>query len=203
MKTIYRLKPAFQNLLRPVAATLVKAGLTANQITVGAVFLSAIGGGLVAFSVGHSWWLFSVPLILFVRMALNAIDGLMAKEHHQQSALGALLNETGDVVSDAVLYLPFAFLPGINPSFVVVVVVLAIVTEMVGVLSVALGGSRRYDGPLGKSDRAFGFGMIAVLLGTGIAPLVLINSLLVVKIVLLGWTVINRGRKALAGAEKC
>jgi len=36
-------------------------------------------------------------------MALNAIDGMLAREHHMQSKLGAILNELGDVVSDTVL----------------------------------------------------------------------------------------------------
>ena len=34
----------------------------------------------------------------------------------------------------------------------------------------ALGGSRRYDGPMGKSDRALLFGLIALLLGAGVLP---------------------------------
>ena len=51
---------------------------------------------------------FLLPAVLFVRMALNAIDGMLAREHGQKSALGAFLNELCDVVSDAALYLPFA-----------------------------------------------------------------------------------------------
>jgi CDP-diacylglycerol--glycerol-3-phosphate 3-phosphatidyltransferase len=33
-------------------------------------------------------------------MALNAIDGMLAREHDMQSPLGAMLNELGDVLSD-------------------------------------------------------------------------------------------------------
>ena len=51
-----------------------------------------------------------LPLVLFLRMALNAIDGMMAREFGQKSRLGAVLNELGDVLSDACLYLPFALL---------------------------------------------------------------------------------------------
>ena len=43
-------------------------------------------------------------------MALNAIDGMLAREYGQKSRLGAYLNELGDVVSDAALYAPFALL---------------------------------------------------------------------------------------------
>lgn len=44
-------------------------------------------------------------------MALNAIDGMLAREFNQQSTLGAILNEVGDIISDAALYLAFAFCP--------------------------------------------------------------------------------------------
>ena len=44
-------------------------------------------------------------------MAFNAIDGMLAREFGQKSRLGAYLNELTDVVSDAALYLPFAWLP--------------------------------------------------------------------------------------------
>ena len=39
-------------------------------------------------------------------MALNAIDGMLAREFNQKSRLGGYLNEITDVVSDAALYLP-------------------------------------------------------------------------------------------------
>ena len=41
-----------------------------------------------------------------------------------------------------------------------VIVVLTLVSEMTGVVAVQIGASRRYDGPMGKSDRAFVFEFI-------------------------------------------
>ncbi len=49
-------------------------------------------------------------------MAFNAIDGMLAREHNQQSKLGAFLNELTDVVSDAALYLPFALVRAVQPA---------------------------------------------------------------------------------------
>ena len=40
MPTIYQLKPAFQNLLRPIVRRLAAAGVTANQVTLAAFVLS-------------------------------------------------------------------------------------------------------------------------------------------------------------------
>lgn len=198
--TIYDLKPAFQNLLRPVCRMLAKAGVSANQVTVAALLISIVVGGLFAYYPDSSWAAYLIPIWLFLRMALNAIDGMLAREHNMKSALGGVLNEIGDVVSDTALYLPFALVPGISPLLVITVVILAIFTEMAGVVAIQIGATRRYDGPMGKSDRAFVFGLIALLLGTGIEPGFWMNVALGVVAVLTAWTVINRCQKALAEA---
>lgn len=70
-----------------------------------------------------------LPIVLFVRMALNALDGMMARECNQQTRLGAILNETGDVISDIALYLPFLFLPVSNASLVILMLFCTILTE--------------------------------------------------------------------------
>lgn len=101
-------------------------------------------------------------------MALNAIDGMLAREFNQKSRLGALLNEIGDIVSDAALIAPFAFVPAFGALATATVVVLAGVSEYAGVLGVMIGASRRYDGPLGKSDRALIFGALGLYVGLGL-----------------------------------
>ena len=170
MSTIYDLKPAFQNLLRPIVVSLAYAGITPNQITYLALFFSLLTGGAIALTHGASWVLLWVPAVMFVRMALNAIDGMLAKEHDMKSDAGAMLNEMSDVLSDAVLYLPFALIDGVSALWVVAFVIMAILTEMAGVLGALIGGVRRYDGPMGKSDRAFVFGLLSLVLGLGASP---------------------------------
>jgi CDP-diacylglycerol--glycerol-3-phosphate 3-phosphatidyltransferase len=135
-------------------------------------------------------------------MALNAIDGMLAREHNMQSRLGAMLNEMGDVISDCTLYLPLALVSGINALIVVVTVVISVMVEMVGVVSIQISASRRYDGPFGKSDRAFGFGLISLLFGMGIDAGNWSDWLLLIMLVLSVITLINRARKALAEADE-
>ena len=139
-----------------------------------------------------------LPLILFLRMALNAIDGMLAREHKQKTSLGAILNELGDVFSDSALYLPLALVPGFNPSLVVVIVLLAILSEMTGVIGAQIGASRRYDGPMGKSDRAFVFGALGLLLGLNLPIVPIVHYVLWIVLVLLLLTIMNRARGALA-----
>jgi CDP-diacylglycerol--glycerol-3-phosphate 3-phosphatidyltransferase len=137
-------------------------------------------------------------VVLFSRMALNAVDGILAREFGQKSRLGAVLNELTDVISDAALYLPFARVPGLDERLVVAIVILAIIGEMAGVVALQVGADRRYDGPMGKSDRAFAFGLLGLLLGMGIAPAAWSTAMLSL-IALLGIvTIVNRIRRALA-----
>src|SRR5580658_6218544 len=91
MASVYSLKPRFQKLLRPRAQQLVSKGITANEVTPLAGALSAGTGALLSWHGTPRGWILILPLVLFVRMALNALDGLMARECHQQTRLGACL----------------------------------------------------------------------------------------------------------------
>jgi CDP-diacylglycerol--glycerol-3-phosphate 3-phosphatidyltransferase len=200
--TLYGLKPAFQALLRPIAQRIFERGGTANIVTLAAAAGSVLIG-LVLALLGPIWHVLFLllPVWLIGRMALNAIDGLLAREFGQQSRLGAYLNEICDVVSDAALMLPFAVVPPFTPALVVIVVVLAGLAEFAGALGPMVGAARRYDGPAGKSDRALAFGALGLWLGlAGQLPgwaawaMPLMALLLVV-------TIVNRVRGGLAEAD--
>jgi CDP-diacylglycerol--glycerol-3-phosphate 3-phosphatidyltransferase len=126
---------------------------------------------------------------------------MLAREHGQKSDLGAFLNELGDLLSDAALYLPFAAIPGVSAEIVVIVVVLAGASELAGTAALLIGASRRYDGPMGKSDRAFAFGAIAFLLAIGARAGLWLDLVFVVILVLLLVTIANRVRRAIAEAH--
>jgi CDP-diacylglycerol--glycerol-3-phosphate 3-phosphatidyltransferase len=160
--SIYALKPRFQALLRPLVGVLARAGVTANQVTIFATIVSVVVGAYVAWRLPDARAFALIPLWMAARMALNAIDGMLAREFGQQSRLGAYLNELGDVISDIALFAPFALLPPFSPLWTGAVIVLAVVSEYAGVLGLLVGASRRYDGPMGKSDRAVVFGALGL-----------------------------------------
>ena len=161
--SIYDLKPKFQNLLRPLVIKLEQRGVTANQVTLTACAISVILGLILTALSGYHWLFMLIPIWLFVRMALNAIDGMLAREFNQKSRLGGYLNEITDVVSDAALYLPFAFVYPFDGLQIGLIIWLSALTEFCGVLGQVQGKTRRYDGPLGKSDRAFLFGVLGLV----------------------------------------
>ena len=163
MFSVYKLKPVFQKLLQPILDALYKIGVTANQLTISAIILSCLMGFI--FLRFHTLYLgiLIIPFGLLLRMALNALDGMMARQYDMQSQLGEILNEIGDVVSDIAIIFPFVILPGINPVIIILFGVLAILNEFAGILSKAIGKERRYDGPMGKSDRALIIGIFCLV----------------------------------------
>ena len=161
--SIYALKPKFQNLLRPLVRQLAANSVTANQVTLIACLLSILLGVVLALFPTFSSLFFLIPIWLFLRMALNAIDGMLAREFNQKSPLGGYLNEITDVVSDAALYLPFAFVVPFDGIQISSIIWLAALSELCGILGQVQGKARRYDGPMGKSDRAFVFGVLGLL----------------------------------------
>lgn len=201
MASVYDLKPAFQRLLRPIVGRLAKSGVTPNAVTIFALGLSIAVGGTIAFYSQQRWPLLLLPATLFVRMALNAIDGMLARDHDMISPAGGLLNELGDVVSDAALYLPLAFVPGFDPRWIVLAVVLAGLTETAGLAAVGIGASRRYDGPMGKSDRAAAFGLLGLILGLGAATGWWLDAVLIVVCLLSILTIVRRCQRAVDEAE--
>jgi CDP-diacylglycerol--glycerol-3-phosphate 3-phosphatidyltransferase len=198
--TIYDLKPKFQALLRPITRALHDIGVTANQVTLVACLLSVVLGIALCLWAQHRALFLLLPLWLFLRMALNAVDGMLAREFGQKSDLGAFLNELTDVVSDAALYLPFAFLPHFGWLEVSVVIFLAALSEMAGVVAVMTGASRRYDGPMGKSDRAFVLGAVGFAVGLGLTPAAWQHAVFPVMALLLCVTIANRVRRGLSEA---
>lgn len=197
--TLYALKPRFQALLRPIVVRIAAAGVTANQVTFTAAALSCLLGGLIAVA-GRPTLFLLLPPWLFLRMALNAVDGMLAREFAQQSRLGAYLNELCDVVSDAALVLPFAVVAPFGPWGVFAVVFLAALSEYAGVMAPLAGAGRRYDGPFGKSDRALVFGALGAAVGVFGALPAWVGWLMPVLSALLIVTTVNRVRHGLAEA---
>lgn len=160
--SIYALKPRFQQLLRPAVRALHRRDISANQVTLAACVVSLLLGLLLCALADSPRWFWLLPLWFFLRMALNAVDGMLAREFGQQSALGGYLNEITDVAADAALYLPFAFIAPFGGLQIGLLIFLAAMSEFCGVLGQVHGNGRRYDGPMGKSDRAFVFGALAL-----------------------------------------
>ncbi len=195
--SVYQLKPQFQRLLRPLVQALATARVTPNQLTVGtAALMVAYGAALAAWPAARTLWL-GLVAVMPLRMALNALDGLLATHTGRKTRLGAMLNEVCDVVADLALYLPAALIADVPPVLAVLVACGAAVVEMTGLAALAAGSPRRFHGPMGKSDRAVAYGLIGLLAGCG-APAAWITGVLALVALLLAWTLVNRLRAGAA-----
>ena len=201
--SVYALKSKFQALLRPLVQRLASLGISANQVTLLACALSLLIGLILSLCLfyGGMWGLLLLPIFLFVRMAMNAIDGMLAREHAQQSALGGYLNELTDVVSDAALYLPLLLLPDSSSFLVWLLILQAALSEFAGVLGQVHGNSRRYDGPMGKSDRALWLGLLAMIWFAFPQTLAYSNLVFLILNLALTYTIYRRVRNGLRPQE--
>lgn len=197
MLSVYQIKPQFQRLLQPAVRLMNQRGIQPNEVTLSALILSCIAGLMIVLFPHARWPLLLLPAVLFLRMALNAIDGMLARDGNLGTPLGALLNELGDVLADCVLYLPLALVPGLPVPGIISMCVLGIVSEMAGVIAGQLSGERSYAGPMGKSDRALLIGALGLFMGLGFAPGVWSDALVGVANLLLVVTIINRSRDAI------
>ena len=195
--SIYRLKSAFQSLLRPLVGALARAGIRANQVTLAACLVSIGVGALLVLHPGQAALFVLVPIWMLLRMAMNAIDGMLAREFAQKTPLGAYLNEISDVLSDAALYLPFGLIADSSMTALAVVIALAATSELAGAVAVMTGASRRYDGPMGKSDRAFVFGLLGLLVALGVPLAAWLNWVWAAVAALTALTIANRIRGGL------
>jgi CDP-diacylglycerol--glycerol-3-phosphate 3-phosphatidyltransferase len=195
--TLHALKPRFQAALRPGVEALARAGVTANQVTLATAAISIAIGVTMAWRLPDTRAFLLLAPWLLARMACNAIDGMLAREFGQQSRLGAYLNELADVASDVALYLPFAWLAPFSPLWTGLVVLLAVVSEFAGVLGPLAGATRRYDGPLGKSDRALAFGALGLWAGVSAALPAWAALVMPVLAAALVVTIVNRVRGGL------
>lgn len=164
MISVYKLKPKFQQLLMPILIFLYKKGISANQITFWSILLSMLIGVFFWNADQNHWFFLSLPIGLLLRMALNALDGMMARKFNQSTTLGEVLNEVGDVVSDVIIFFPLLKFQPESLYLIVVFIILSVINEFAGVLGKVVGAERRYDGPMGKSDRALVMGIYGILM---------------------------------------
>lgn len=187
--TLYRIKPRFQAILRPLVDRIAKTGVRPNHLTIAAVGVSITAGLAVGFASATPRLLWFVPVLYLIRMALNAMDGLLARNHNLATRFGGILNELGDVVSDSLAYLPFAILLPDQAMLIISAVAIGLISEVVALAAADTAG-RRNDGPLGKSDRAVAFGLVAVLAVVGIE--VVLTPVLIGMVLLGLLTIRNR-----------
>jgi len=159
---IYSIKPYFQKTLVPARNLCLKLHVSPTIINIKGVIASVIIALAIVFYPQWPILIFFIPIFAFVRTALNALDGMVARELAASSAFGEVLNEFLDRLSDVIIFGAFIFVPGVMAPLALVTVALVVLISYVGILSKAVGGPRMYAGVMGKADRMFWLGLYAI-----------------------------------------
>ncbi|MCU0495195.1 MAG: CDP-alcohol phosphatidyltransferase family protein [Chloroflexaceae bacterium] len=184
-----------------LALVLARRQVHPDAITLAGLASGLLAGGLfILAGVTNGWLLLLVPPLLFVRIACNALDGMVARQRNLMRQQGALLNEVSDRLADLACFTGLAFSGQLTPTLGAALLVALLAVSYLGVLGQSLGGSRRYDGPLGKADRMLALGLYAVAAPlawqAGLAPQILGNAVGLLLLAGLLWTAGVRLRRS-------
>jgi CDP-diacylglycerol---glycerol-3-phosphate 3-phosphatidyltransferase len=150
---LYAVKPWFVGRLKPIEDGLVRKRVSPDALTYAAFAVSlTTGAAIAAGSILNTalLWLLVPPLCL-ARLALNALDGSIARRTSSSRPFGKVLNEVIDRCSDAAMLGSFAFVA--PPALAAWAVAAAFGTSLTGILTESLTGGRASGGPMGKADR--------------------------------------------------
>lgn len=197
---IYRIKPRFQQALGGTVAVLVQRRVHPDHLTIGALLLSLGGGAALWGSSQTLWLLLLVPGVAMGRTALNALDGLVARDTGLARPWGEVLNEFCDRLADVALFAGVALAHRSNLQLGAAVLVLMLLSSYLAILSKAAGGRRQYGGVMGKADR-----MIYLSITTVLAFLLpaypVLTFFLIVVLVGLVLTIAQRARATYADLQ--
>ena len=92
------LKPFFNSLLRPLVRPAVALGIRPNHITIAGLALSGIAAWLVC----TGRWS-TACIVAAAGSLLDGLDGVLARESHQKSTFGAILDSSCDRLTEIIL----------------------------------------------------------------------------------------------------
>jgi phosphatidylglycerophosphate synthase len=150
---LYRSKAAVSRRLEPMIDQLARRGVNPDALTLAAVPVGLLAGGCLLLSPSVPAVLLAVPVLAAARLALNLLDGAVARRTGRIHPRGELYNELGDRLADIAFLAPVAFLPGADRTTVLLGVTGAVFASFAGVVPRAAGSERIYRGILSKPGR--------------------------------------------------
>jgi phosphatidylglycerophosphate synthase len=101
----------------------------------------------------HPWLLVVGPLLSYLRLWLNMLDGMVALASGKASPRGEILNDLPDRISDVLIFAGVAH-SGLNSPFAAYwAAIFALLTAYVGTLGQAVGVQREFSGVMSKPWR--------------------------------------------------
>lgn len=163
--SLYTIKPKFRHALIPLADRL--SWVHPDVITACSVASAAAAWLCIRQAATNRGLFLAVPLCLFIRIACNALDGLVAERTKKARAFGEVLNEGADRVADVLILFGLGFTPWASLVWAGSATIAVLFSSYAGLLGKAVGVGRQYGGVLGKADRMLLLGVASLLLWLG------------------------------------
>jgi phosphatidylglycerophosphate synthase len=136
---------------RFLAGVLIRAGVSANAISVISIVFAAAGAALLIWSPTAAG-LIGAALCVQLRLLCNLLDGMVAIEGKRQSPVGGLYNEVPDRVADSLFIVALGY--AIDMSWLGWAgALVAAVTAYIRVLGGSFGLPQDFRGPMAKPHR--------------------------------------------------
>jgi CDP-diacylglycerol--glycerol-3-phosphate 3-phosphatidyltransferase len=160
-------RAAFAKITTPAAKALLRAGFTADGITI----VGTAGAVLAALTLFPSGHLFAGTLVVWFFVHFDMLDGAMAREGGGGSRFGAVLDATCDRISDGAVFCGLLWWAafGLHSAQLVVATMICLVTSQVisYIKARAEASGLRGDGGLIERPER----LIIVLVGAGFSDL--------------------------------
>lgn len=176
-------------ILEPIAGGLARIGFTPTAVTIVGLLTTMIGSALIA-----SGYLFWGALIAGLGVALDALDGPLARRLDLASDRGAFLDTMSDRFGEIAVWVGLAVYLRSEPRLLVLCVVAMAFSLLVPYVraKAEFAGLDGKGGWMGRAER-----MILILLGVALVGLgvPIMEPVLWVFVVLTGFTVLQRIRR--------
>jgi phosphatidylglycerophosphate synthase len=141
-----------------VAKFLAATAISANTISVLSV-LFGVGAGislaLTPTSATPKVWWASAALLIMLRLTANMLDGMVAIEKGETSAVGELFNEVPDRISDVATFIGAGFAAYSSPHLGYLAAILSLFVAYVRAMGNHMNVIGLFMGPMNKQQRMF------------------------------------------------
>ena len=159
---LHQLKYPYRNVIRPIVKHLTF--INPNLISFLALIVAFYTGYCIYFGAGNPKMFIWALVLVFVRMTLNTMDGVIAIEREQDNKIcGKVMNALPDRYSDLFVLSGILLSPLVNDFIGLLGLCTVVLVSYSGILGKALGVSWQGYGPLDKVERFFWL-ILAVIL---------------------------------------
>ncbi|MFA5261235.1 MAG: flavodoxin family protein [Candidatus Omnitrophota bacterium] len=148
---LYVWKFGYRKILEPWARKL--AWLDPDIVSYAALIISGFTAGCYFLADEYPVLLLLAILLIFTRMTMNTIDGVMAIQRGKKTLVGEIVNALPDRYADVLLLLGLIFCPLCRQDLAVGAMGTVFLVSYTGMLGKAVGVSWQHHGPLGKVER--------------------------------------------------